>query len=58
MSFPDNDNSYLNTEGVDGSILDLNLSTSRVVTEVMDAMMVKDVLTANDWLKGADEICC
>ena len=56
MSFPDNDNSHLNTEGVDASILDLDLSTSRVATEVMDAMMVKDVLTANDWLNGAHEI--
>ena len=34
----------------------LNLTTSKLTTEVLDAIMVKDVLAANEWLNGVDGV--
>ncbi|KAL4070065.1 hypothetical protein V8B97DRAFT_523459 [Scleroderma yunnanense] len=38
----------------DGSVLDL--STSKLNAEVMDALMVKDAAAATEWLKGVDGV--
>src|SRR5882762_5874356 len=48
------DRSYIGADGGDTSALDL--STSGLTAEVLNAMMVKDVLVANDWLKGVDGV--
>ena len=47
-------NSYIDLDGGDTSALDL--STSKLTAEVLDAMMAKDVRTARDWLKGVDGV--